>query len=158
LAYAAAPGELALPPAQAQGESGRASAGAERAAPRRVAPRAALLPAAQLPPLPAESLGDVARLRELARAESGQDPVVLSTLAVSSGVSVGYLLWLTRGGLLLASVVSSLPAWNVLDPIPVLMRFARRGEDEEDGESLGSLLGARGAAPAHAAVGGEVRS
>ena len=35
-----------------------------------------------------------------------------STVAVSTGLSVGYVLWLVRGGVLLSSVLSSMPAWQ----------------------------------------------
>jgi hypothetical protein len=37
-------------------------------------------------------------------------------------MSVGYVVWLFRGGLLLGSLLSSLPAWHVIDPLPVLAR------------------------------------
>jgi hypothetical protein len=67
--------------------------------------------------------------------------MVSSTIALSSGLSVGYVLWLTRGGLLVASLLSSLPAWRLIDPIPILA-FLNREEDEEDhdDESLDSLV------------------
>ena len=70
--------------------------------------------------------------------------MVSSTIAVSSGLSVGYVLWLTRGGLLIASLVSSLPAWRLIDPIPVLasLRFDEEFDEEED-ESLDSLVNRR---------------
>jgi hypothetical protein len=41
---------------------------------------------------------------------------------------VGYVLWLLRGGALIASLLSSLPAWRLIDPLPVLSRV----DDEED--------------------------
>lgn len=56
--------------------------------------------------------------------------VVGSTTAVASSVSVGYLLWLMRGGALAASLLASLPAWRSLDPTPIL----NRGDDEDPGE------------------------
>jgi len=54
--------------------------------------------------------------------------VVGSTTAVASSVSVGYLLWLMRGGALAASLLASLPAWRSLDPTPILPR----GDDDDD--------------------------
>ena len=48
------------------------------------------------------------------------------------------MLWLVRGGVLLSSLLSSLPAWRALDPLPVLAKGGRR-EDEED-DSLESLV------------------
>ena len=50
---------------------------------------------------------------QLSRFERG---IVTSTAAVSSGLSVGYVIWLTRGGLLVASLMSSMPAWRLIDP------------------------------------------
>ena len=64
--------------------------------------------------------------------------VVGSSVAVSSGLSVGYVLWMIRGGVLLSSVLSSMPAWRFVDPLPVLGFVG--DEDEEDDESLESLV------------------
>jgi hypothetical protein len=59
--------------------------------------------------------------------------VVGSSTAVAGSLSVGYVMWLVRGGVLLSSLMSSLPAWRVLDPLPILGRS--RDEDEDsDGE------------------------
>ncbi len=67
--------------------------------------------------------------------------VVGSSIAVSTGLSVGYVLWLVRGGVLLSSVLSSLPAWRLVDPLPVLAYVKNRpGDDPEEGESLESLV------------------
>ena len=67
--------------------------------------------------------------------------VVGSTLAVSTGVSVGYVLWLIRGGMLLSSVLSSLPAWRFIDPLPVLANLNQGSQEEgDDGESLESVV------------------
>jgi hypothetical protein len=64
-----------------------------------------------------------------------------ASIAVTMGLSIGYVIWLTRGGLLLASLLSSLPAWRLIDPIAVLAFVGTDEEDDgEDGESLDSLL------------------
>ncbi|MEQ9408343.1 MAG: Ig-like domain-containing protein, partial [Fuerstiella sp.] len=65
--------------------------------------------------------------------------VVGSTAVVSTTVSVGYVAWMLRGGSLLTTFLSSLPAWQSFDPLPVLDSFEK---DEEDGdeESLASLV------------------
>ena len=42
------------------------------------------------------------------------------------------------GGLLITSLLSSLPAWRYVDPLPVLGRL--RGDDDEDDESLESIV------------------
>jgi len=59
---------------------------------------------------------------------------LLSAAAAAVGLSfsVGYLVWLVRGGVLLSSLLSSLPAWRMLDPLPVLARVG----DEEDDEDV----------------------
>jgi hypothetical protein len=87
-------------------------------------------------------LGDLDRLRR-----DGEDRALLeqaiagSSVALSAGLSIGYVLWLTRGGLLLASLVSSMPAWRLVDPIPVLASLAAHGVgDRRSGESLDSMV------------------
>ncbi len=50
---------------------------------------------------------------------------------VSAGLSVGYVLWLARGGALVASLMSALPAWAIVDPLPVLAKM-KRGDDEPE--------------------------
>jgi Domain of unknown function (DUF4347)/Cadherin-like/Cadherin domain len=50
---------------------------------------------------------------------------------VATGLSVGYVLWLARGGVLVASLMSALPAWAIVDPLPVLAQVKRR-DDEPD--------------------------
>ena len=67
--------------------------------------------------------------------------MVGSTLGIASALSIGYALLLTRGGLLLTSLLSSMPAWRLIDPLPVLARLgAGDREDEADDESLDSLV------------------
>ncbi|HEY1226650.1 MAG TPA: hypothetical protein VGF26_04960, partial [Ramlibacter sp.] len=55
----------------------------------------------------------------------------IEVAGLSLGVSLVYVLWLIRGGVLLGSYLSALPAWRLLDPLPVL---ARADDDEEDDE------------------------
>jgi len=47
---------------------------------------------------------------------SGTRAVIGTTTGLSTGISVGYLLWLVRGGTLMGSVLSTLPAWRFVDP------------------------------------------
>ncbi|MEZ6122872.1 MAG: cadherin domain-containing protein [Planctomycetaceae bacterium] len=63
--------------------------------------------------------------------------IVGSSAAVSTSVSVGYVVWLLRGGTLLTSFLSALPAWQSFDPLPVLNSFQE--QEESDDESLASL-------------------
>jgi hypothetical protein len=68
--------------------------------------------------------------------------VVGSSLVATTGLSIGYVLWLIRGGMLLSSVLSSLPAWRLVDPLPILASLDKEVDDEHtDDESLESLVG-----------------
>ena len=69
-----------------------------------------------------------------------------STIAISTGVSIGYVLWLVRSGVLLGSVLTSLPAWQTLDPLPVLDAFRRGGAGGDDDDEVERVFG-RGDAP-----------
>jgi CSLREA domain-containing protein len=85
-----------------------------------------------------EFRGELDRLRE----EQAQEATVTtrvagSVMVVTSGLSVGYVLWLLRGGVLLASLLTSLPAWRLVDPLPVL---AHMGGDDEDDDSLQDMV------------------
>jgi VCBS repeat-containing protein len=67
--------------------------------------------------------------------------------ALTTAVSAGYVWWTLRGGYLIASALSSIPAWRLIDPLPILQGFGafketneekqRRHEEEE---SLASLV------------------
>ena len=79
------------------------------------------------------------------RADAG--PLVVSGAALSTGLSVGYVLWLARGGVLMASVMSALPAWASLDPLPVLAQVRRKDErddpldSDDDDDAVERLFG-----------------
>ena len=67
-----------------------------------------------------------------------------SATVVSFGASAAYFIWLLRGGSLLSSLLSILPAWKSIDPLPVLeaskARNAERPGCDSDLESLESLV------------------
>ena len=78
-------------------------------------------------------------LRESLRQEQQSTALTVgSSVAMTSGFSVGYVVWLLRGGVLASTVLSSLPAWQFLDPLPVLARVG--SDDDEDEESLDSII------------------
>jgi parallel beta-helix repeat protein len=77
--------------------------------------------------------GEVNRGLELERT------IVNSTVAVSTGVSIGYVIWLLRGGVLLSSLIASLPAWRAFDPLPILANTSKNKSESED-DSLENLL------------------
>jgi hypothetical protein len=67
--------------------------------------------------------------------------VGVSTVGVSAGlVSVGYVMWALRGGMFLATVYSSLPAWRMLDPASLLTNH-RMKKNGGDGDALEKLMG-----------------
>ena len=76
---------------------------------------------------------------ELVDETEDTEKVIGSSLSVTAGLSVGYVVWLARSGILLSSMLSSLPAWRFIDPLPVLGGLQGRN-DEEDGESLESMV------------------
>ena len=86
------------------------------------------------------------RIREeLDQGAQADGQAVAGSLVLSTSFSVGYVLWLARGGVLLASMASSIPAWATVDPLPVLSRFkARQGESDGDGDGDGGLGGTQG--------------
>ncbi len=66
------------------------------------------------------------------------DQVVLGTAGFGmGGLSVGYIIWLLRGGSLVASMLTSIPAWRMVDPLPILDFL---DGDDEDQESLDQLI------------------
>ncbi|WP_413700510.1 putative Ig domain-containing protein [Psychromonas sp. KJ10-10] len=64
--------------------------------------------------------------------------VVGSSLAVSAGISAGYVAWLARSGVLLSSVLSTLPMWRFIDPLPILNQTGNALEGDD--ESLESIV------------------
>ena len=86
-------------------------------------------------------LNSINRLREDVISETqAAETVVGGSFVFSAGLSVGYVIWLVRSGILLSSVVSSLPAWRLVDPLPILSSFGDDFPEEEDDESLESII------------------
>ena len=82
--------------------------------------------------------GQLDRLRADVQEELRLDKsVTISVAGVSLGLSLVYVLWLVRGGVLMGSYLSALPAWRILDPLPVLARPDEESDDDEDLEDPG---------------------
>jgi hypothetical protein len=82
------------------------------------------------------------RLRDSLKVDTEvEQRVVASVATFGMGLSVGYVLWLLRGGVLLGSLLSSLPVWRFVDPLPVLGRLKEDKDEDEDDESLESMVG-----------------
>ena len=73
--------------------------------------------------------------------------VVGSTAVVTTSLSVGYVVWILRGGSVLTTFMSALPAWHAFDPLPILQSAARRDEDDADDDSLLSIATRRMKSP-----------
>ena len=76
--------------------------------------------------------------------ESLESDLQLNTVAIGSvgtivsGFTVGYVLWVVRSGLLLSSVLASLPAWTMFDPMVILPVSGARDDGQE--ESLEQIV------------------
>jgi large repetitive protein len=66
--------------------------------------------------------------------------VVATSSALSASLSIGYVIWLVRGGALMSSLLASIPAWRMMDPLPILGTMGGNGSDQDDDESLGSMI------------------
>jgi hypothetical protein len=83
-------------------------------------------------------------LHDVESGEFFQNLVVGTTAASVTGLTVGYVIWLIRGGTLIAGMVSALPAWIAFDPLPVLDSFSlsapaaagRQDEEDDDWQAL----------------------
>ena len=62
-----------------------------------------------------------------------------SAIAASTGLSAGYVVWLLRSGALLSSLLSSLPAWQLADPLAILAGN-RKKSDEDSDESIETII------------------
>jgi hypothetical protein len=90
--------------------------------------------------VPFESYGPAAEQKK----DSVVDGKVLAlgaTTIVTSALSAGYVVWLLRGGSLVASLMAVLPAWRTMDPLPILESFEESRRKDEGGETLASLAG-----------------
>jgi hypothetical protein len=77
--------------------------------------------------------------QEIADAASGETLLVGGAGATATALSAGYVLWLVRGGVLLASVMSSVPAWAAVDPLPILAQMRQRDNDDDEAESADAI-------------------
>ncbi|MEE9146934.1 MAG: hypothetical protein V3U27_05990, partial [Candidatus Tectomicrobia bacterium] len=82
------------------------------------------------------------RMRDEVRNDAVLDKALVgSSVAVTTGLSIGYVVWLVRGGMLLSSLLSSLPAWRMVDPLPVLASLDTSAKrDHGDDDSLEAII------------------
>ncbi|TVO53274.1 cadherin-like domain-containing protein [Denitromonas halophila] len=74
------------------------------------------------------------QLRESAEGETqGEQQSIGATMVTGAGLTIGYVAWLIRGGVLLTSLLSTMPAWRLLDPLPILNSAGKkRGSNDDD--------------------------
>ncbi len=74
-------------------------------------------------------------LQDAMEAETGQRIFVAKVTAASGlALSAGIVAWVLKGGTLLASLITTLPAWSHFDPLPILgFKKRKRKQDEQDG-------------------------
>jgi len=89
-----------------------------------------------------EFVDQLDRMRDILEQQAQTSGIIVTSgTAATIGLSVGYLFWLLRAEVLLGSLLSSMPAWRMVDPLPVLGRLAEDdGDDAEDDDSLESMV------------------
>ncbi|GJL59178.1 MAG: hypothetical protein NPIRA03_20350 [Nitrospirales bacterium] len=90
-------------------------------------------------------LQDLDRLREdVQEVAATQHTFLASSIAVSSGLSIGYVVWLLRSGVLLTALLSSVPAWQFVNPLLVLdsatKKKGQKGQNSVEGDSVELLF------------------
>ena len=76
---------------------------------------------------------------ETAREARFEKTIIGSAIAATTSLSAGYVIWLIRSGVLLSSLLSSMPAWQLTDPMAILTSRNRNDEDDTD-DSLESII------------------
>ncbi len=90
-------------------------------------------------------LQDLDRVRDDVQEVAATEQTYLaSSIAVPSGLSIGYVVWLLRSGVLLTALLSSVPAWQFVNPLLVLDSAAKKkrqkGLKGVEGDSVESLF------------------
>jgi hypothetical protein len=65
----------------------------------------------------------------------------VATPSLTTTISVGYAIWVIKGGQIMAGLMAQVPAWQLIsiDPLPILRSIDEREEDVE-GDSLASMV------------------
>lgn len=65
---------------------------------------------------------------------------IVAAASLTGLATAVYVLWMARGGMLVASVVSAMPAWQSFDPLPILQYTADNMDPDAEDDSIESLL------------------
>jgi len=84
--------------------------------------------------------GDLDQLDGLLNNEDAMHRLMVgSAVGLTTGLTVGYVLWTIRAGYLLTGLIAQAPAWRFVDPLPILDNL-NSGSMVSDGESLQSII------------------
>jgi hypothetical protein len=75
------------------------------------------------------AIHDSARTEALSYTAS---PLAFGAGGMTMAAAVTYLLWYLRGGVLMATLLSQIPTWRMIDPLPVLESFNDRKREIKD--------------------------
>jgi hypothetical protein len=90
-------------------------------------------------------------MQQLDEVNAQIDEQTRKTTITASGVagmsttllSVGYVIWCLRGGSLVATLLTTLPLWRWLDPLPVLEhadKDRKRDQNDDDEERIRTMM------------------
>jgi hypothetical protein len=86
-----------------------------------------------------------------------QELMLGTALTVSTSFTVGYVIWMLRGGMLLTSLLAQMPAWRLVDPLVVLNRADDSENDkEQEQETLETIVDSLEDRPVEPAVEEEI--
>jgi len=81
---------------------------------------------------------------ELNNVSAAEKTYVASSIAATTGLSIGYVIWLLRSGVLLTALLSSVPAWQFVNPLLVLgspaKKKRKKGQEDLEDDSLESMF------------------
>ncbi|MEE9232092.1 MAG: hypothetical protein V3U07_01415, partial [Nitrospirales bacterium] len=90
-------------------------------------------------------LQDLDRVRDdFQEATASEKTYVASSVAATTGLSFGYVFWLLRSGVLMTALLSSLPAWQFVNPLLVLdtaeKKKRKKGQKDLEDDSVESMF------------------
>ena len=85
---------------------------------------------------------DLDDMQEQAKSEHKMHVVAGTASLVSLGMSVMYFMWAVRAGSVVSSLLSSMPAWKLVDPLPILdqMSAGYRGRKRDGVDDVETLV------------------
>ena len=90
-------------------------------------------------------LHDLDRVRDAFQDVTASEKTYMaSSIAASTGLSIGYVFWLLRSGVLLTALLSSVPAWQFVNPLLVLdtpeKRKRKKGQEDQGDDSVETMF------------------